>query len=372
MNSFDDEDCAGLDLAGDPVTRNRLVADPYVLLFVPFQYAGGAGGSGGGFGNSAGAGGQIGDSLTISALNGTAGGDGAGGGGGTSAYYPYANSLLILGGNAGNAGFGGGGGGSGAELCVTPNLGGSCSGIPNNTTGGNAGFGGGGGGGDIGGMGGLFGGAGGTDDGRGYGGSAGGGAAGLGGAIFQRTGTLTIDGCSFAGNTAASGVGFREPEAKGGAVFHLAGTIHWRAASTFSGNAASDAGRSGIDNPDVYGTSANGAPGIISISHSHLQTSDFVTIVNRAAAGSTITFDSSLTNAVIPVAAEISTHVGLTFDGTIGGAHNVTLRAVNNRLFCVYPGGVVFRNLRMMNGNGTGSGCGTGKERVPSMLWMGR
>ena len=330
-------------------------------LTVPTAYAGGQGGSGGDFGNSGGPGGQINQSLTVAAITGQNGSDGAGGGGGTGGGYPYNGNVLIVGGNGGNGGFAAGGGGGGGEICQVSIGAQTCTiGVANSVAGGNGGFGGGGGAGAVPGSAGLFGGVGGTDQDNGAG-LTGGGGAGLGGAIFQRAGTLTISSCSFQNNSAAAGSGNQRGQAKAGAVFYFGGVITWVTASTFSGNSATDAGLNGIDNGDVYGTTVNGAPTTITINSSTFSnpsTPDFSSVVAAAPAGSTITFDSTMTNAMAPIASEIIISKNLIIDGTIGGAHNVTLKSVGlnpPRLFCITGGIVLIKNIKLTNGGGAGS-----------------
>jgi CSLREA domain-containing protein len=166
-----------------------------------------------------------------------AGCPGGGGGGGSIAYSDGCEPGLNCpsGGHGGSAGYGGGGGG-----------GGNGAGIATGDDGGNGGFGGGGGG--DGGPGyftntkggdGGFGGGGGcgyadnsNDPGHGgiFGGNAnphyGGGGAGLGGAIFNDNGTLSVYNCTFVGNTTFAGLsaGASDGEAHGNAVFSHNGT----------------------------------------------------------------------------------------------------------------------------------------------------
>ncbi|MBC6480547.1 MAG: cadherin repeat domain-containing protein [Hormoscilla sp. GM7CHS1pb] len=150
----------------------------------------------GGLGNGSGAGGNANFVTPIPENNGNEGdsyigqkgndgGDGGfGGKGGDGAFFIYGGNggnggngvLLGWGGNGGNGGFGGGGGSGG--------------------NGGNGGFGGGGGSGGNDGLGGFGGGNG-----------NGGNGAGLGPAIFIRSGKLTIDNSYFEGNRSRSGSG---------------------------------------------------------------------------------------------------------------------------------------------------------------------
>ena len=225
---------------------------------------GGAGvGGNGGFN----CGGKGGDNPNGAASNGFCTGGGGGGGAAGPAIFlnlnaPSADSvvtpdgLLSTSGALGN--YGGGGGGGGA---------------PNTTAnGGNGGFGGGGGAGGIangnGGNGGFGGGGGnaGSAGTRGLGGpfgadalgaSGGGGGAGLGGAIFNTFGFVTIRNSTFFGNAAnggtgaggaGNGIGF------GGAIFSHQGNttiLH----STISNNTASGSGNSGANAGGIYVTS---------------------------------------------------------------------------------------------------------------------
>jgi hypothetical protein len=174
-----------------------------------FPGGGGASGFGGGGGGGAGGGGGVGG-----------GGGAAGGGGSCTNGSPGTN------GNGGGGGFGGGGG-AGSGLCCE---------------GGTGGFGGGGGRGSGGtGGGGLpgFGGGRGTTD------EGGGGGAGMGGAIFNMQGQVTIRASTLAGNAAVAGAdGVPEPaKGLGGAVFNLSGLFE-AVGSTFAGNSAEDDGDS--------------------------------------------------------------------------------------------------------------------------------
>jgi len=169
------------------------------------------------------------------------GGDGSGGGG--TSFGVQSNDT---GGAFGQGGQGTGAGGAGGGVG-----GGGGSGTDN---GGGGGFGGGGGlgggGGNPGAGGGMggFGGGGGAgvnlpgDSGFGGGGSTttvGGGGAGMGGAIFNMQGTLTITNSTLAGNSAAGGGGTVADPGKGfgGAVFNLSGSFT-AVDSTFANDSA--------------------------------------------------------------------------------------------------------------------------------------
>jgi uncharacterized repeat protein (TIGR01451 family) len=192
--------------------------------------AGGAdfGGGGGGFG------------LTDNGQGGSAGGFGGG----------SANGMGGRGGNGGNAsGFGSGSGGLGpANSGAGGNFGfGGASGNGNGAGGGGVGGGGGGslngagGGGGFGGGGGSgawagsggFGGGGGrgeTPGTAGFGGgdgsnSAGGGGAGMGGAVFNHHGNLTVINSTVSNNRALGGPGAAAGSGYGGAIFNLNGTV---------------------------------------------------------------------------------------------------------------------------------------------------
>jgi DNA-binding beta-propeller fold protein YncE len=188
-------------------------------------FGGGGGGVGGpGSGTGGGPGGSFGGN---GGDNGSPGGEGAGGGGWSSGYGSV----------GGSGGFGGGGAGS---FVVS--------------TGGNGGFGGGGGGshGNPGASGGSFGGNGGPVS-SGCGG--GGGGAGLGGAIFIRSGTLSLINSIFTNNSAIGGNGGSSAgtsgtngQGRGGAIFINDGAAANESGTTFTNNMASDG-----DN-DVYGS----------------------------------------------------------------------------------------------------------------------
>ena len=218
---------------------------------VPPDNGGGIGGAGGGPPNGMGG---------TGGGPGGAGGDGGGGGG-------YAGIEIT--GAGGDFGFGGtdarGGGGVGGGGGGNPNGGGDKGGA------GGGGFGGGGGGSDndFGGAGGGFGGGGGSGGsigsgglggfggGNGTGGSspAGGGGAGLGGAIFNMQGSLTVTNSTLTANRAIAGsdsVPVRA-EAHGGAVFNLNGTFT-AVGSTLAANTA-------IDGTSIYNLVYDGATG---------------------------------------------------------------------------------------------------------------
>ena len=154
---------------------------------------------------------------------GTDGGNGNYGGGGGGGNFPG-------GGDGGDGGFGGGGGAAGLPDFI-------------GAAGGDGGFGGGGGGGSAGiitdgdgGGGGFFGGGGGDSGG-------GGGGAGLGGAMFNDSGTVDIRNSTFTGN--GTGGGFspasEDGSGGGGAIFSVNGHLTILN-STISGNTANFAG----------------------------------------------------------------------------------------------------------------------------------
>jgi hypothetical protein len=218
--------------------------------------AGGAGGNGGGFGYGGSLGANGSGGLDPSGPGGGGGGGGVGGGGGGGGNGAAAGGGSgTRGGKAGpggGGGFGGGGGpggvgGVGGDMGFLGNDGDGGSG----GDGGIGGFGGGGGGGGTGGEEG-HGGAGGV---RGAGGigrpggfgagkgspalmdymGAGGGGAGMGGAIFNHQGTLTLRNTTLSGNSAKGGAGggstrlisgAGDPgQGLGGGIFNLNGTV---------------------------------------------------------------------------------------------------------------------------------------------------
>ncbi|HVH08073.1 MAG TPA: choice-of-anchor Q domain-containing protein, partial [Myxococcota bacterium] len=160
------------------------------------------------------------------------GGAGGYGGGGGGAGENDSNSAKV----GGAGGFGGGGGGGGEDQ-----------------NGGAGGFGGGGGGGNNDGTGpaisgaGGFGGGNGGDDGNGAvaNSAGGGGGAGLGGAIFNFGGTLTLENCTLSANAAAGGTGGTsgtvnpgtDGSGLGGALFNLNGTVSLQS-TTLASNTA--------------------------------------------------------------------------------------------------------------------------------------
>ncbi|MEG3872473.1 choice-of-anchor D domain-containing protein, partial [Microcoleus sp. Z1_B5] len=168
------------------------------------SFNGGIGGSGGAFGGAGGAGGIA-----------TVGGNGTGGGGGGGGFNTT---------NGGNGAFGGGGGSAGDQAFLNGGWGGfGGGGGAAANFGGRGGFGGGGGvsiNTNNPGAGGFGGGAGGGT--TGY--SAflpGGGGAGLGGAIFVREGSLTLQNTTFNNNTTTGGTGANNGQALAGAIFVL-------------------------------------------------------------------------------------------------------------------------------------------------------
>jgi Domain of unknown function (DUF4347) len=273
----------------------------------------GGGGGGGGLGGnggrlSAGGGvpsiiflpGNLGN-ITIGANGGSGGGDGYGfgggiGGAGASVIVNPGPGIpgTITNGNTGDAGgFGGGGGGGGDNAGGSPILGYSSGGgsggfgggggaaasggsMGRGGVGGNGGFGGGGGAGGIGpgrvnvvndgGTGGSFGGNGGGGLVRAgtFNVASGGGGAGLGGSIFIRAGSLTLNDTSFLNNSADGGAaGLSDPtltnstggQGKGGAIFvnEGASVISSNTLPTFSNITATNAGSTVTDNANVYG-----------------------------------------------------------------------------------------------------------------------
>ncbi|MEG5124546.1 DUF4347 domain-containing protein, partial [Microcoleus sp. ARI1-B5] len=225
---------------------------------------GGAGGSGGAFGGSGGAGGA----------GGANGGNGTGGGGGGGGFNFT---------NGGNGAFGGGGGAAGDQAFLNGGWGGFGGG--GGAAAGQGGRGGFGGGGGVSvninqpGAGGFGGGTGGGT--TGYSPILpGGGGAGLGGAIFVREGTLTLQNTTFNNNTATGSTGANNGQALGGAIFVLDAAA--QAAQTAqgntqgmpavvptvsafgflrtSGNTAAQNANTRTNNNDIYGTIANTAP----------------------------------------------------------------------------------------------------------------
>ena len=221
------------------------------------------------------------------------------------------SDLSITNGRAqGGMGGGGGGGGLGGGLFIydgnvsltnvafTNNIaqggGGNYGGGPGGGMFGNGGFGGGGGGANLFGMfgSGGFGGGGGDFSGLlgsqpgygGYGGGGGyagfgggggfrgsGGGAGLGGGIFVRSGSLTLNNTTFTGNTATGGTaGNYSGQGLGGAIFIMQSTTNTNGNDqgmpsalptvtsvgnpTFSGNSAADDAGTSTNDDNVYGT----------------------------------------------------------------------------------------------------------------------
>ncbi len=234
------------------------------------SFEGGAGGSGG----SQGAGGGAGFRIDENGHAGDSSGHGAGGGSPTGLGASGGNAAANGGDGGGGGGAGGsGGGGTGGGF----GAGGVGSGV---TSGGGGGVGSGGGSGFVAGGGGGFGGGGGAATGigspagaggfgggggaadivtgigagaPGFGGGtpsgvAGGGGAGMGGAIFNMQGRLTIRASTLSGNVAIGGVDDVPDHAKGigGAVFNLSGSVI-ADGSTFAANSAKYDGASIYD-----------------------------------------------------------------------------------------------------------------------------
>lgn len=212
------------------------------------------------------------------------GGGGGCGGNGTDAYIdlwdPQWNQWTGYPGKGGNGGiFGGIGGGQDGNSSVNGGEGAGGRGCASEQSkGGNGGFGGGGGGGTYAGNGGFGGGGGGSWFSAGQGGlfggdglkdtvqysfEGGGGGAGLGGAVFARSGTeLNLLNCKFSGNKAIGGSGFGQSKkglGKGGAIFVMDGASAKAVNVTFDNNDASDDGVSVgslkllCDTNDVWG-----------------------------------------------------------------------------------------------------------------------
>lgn len=191
--------------------------------------------------------------------------------------------------NGGGGGFGGSGdnkslGGSGGDLGGTPGdidsnlfgtdaIGDGAGGGGGNNGGGNGGWGGGGGSG-IGGVGGNggFGGGAGHNGSGGWGGSDdlgvfGGAGAGFGGAVFTRSGSLSLTDVSFTSNSATGGTlnGTLAGQAKGGALFVYSGAAVNMTRVAFSGSVAASADVAGIGNSAAPYTNGAKCPGFDTI-----------------------------------------------------------------------------------------------------------
>ncbi len=200
---------------------------------------GGDGGSGGadreqGGGPNGGAGGFFPNGSGNNVAAGSPGGFGGGGGGG--------GGVGGFGSHGADGGFGGGGGGGGGGQ------------------GGAGGFGGGGGGGDYHGFSGGGPGAGGFGGGAGATRGGGGGGAGLGGALFNATGTVSITNCTLTGNTAQGGAGSGGGNGSGlgGAVFNLNGSVTLTSDTLTSNTVASGGSGGSADGVDFYTLGLNG------------------------------------------------------------------------------------------------------------------
>ena len=247
----------GITLANSGSQRLFYVSPTGNLTLENLTLSGGMAQGGNGGGGAAGMGGAVFNQGTLQLIQSTLSGNTAQGGSG---YPPsYSNGGGGLGGNG--VAYGNGGGPNGGAYGAGTNGGaggfggGGGATNPFGGTGGAGGFGGGGGTGYMGGGGGFGGGAGGSEGfnraqggfgggygGLGYGGSGSGSApvisgngAGMGGAIFNAAGTVTITNTTLSGNTAKGGAGGFGGSGFGGAVFNLNGSISLLN-STLSGN----------------------------------------------------------------------------------------------------------------------------------------
>ena len=199
---------------------------------------GGLGGNGGNvYGGGGGTGGNGGNGFTPES-DGGVGGQGLGGiGGGSAGHYYFSDGGAGSGGGGGGGGGqgnngGGGSSGGGGGACgwngLNSGSGGWGGGAGGGYRGGCGGFGGGGGGGESNygncNIGGIGGGAGGVGS---VAGNAGGGGAGFGGAVFARSGALTLQNSDptghISGNTVAAGSGAHGGAAAGSGLFLMSG-----------------------------------------------------------------------------------------------------------------------------------------------------
>ncbi|EEF61997.1 hypothetical protein Cflav_PD4660 [Pedosphaera parvula Ellin514] len=232
-------------------------------------------GVGGNFGLGGTGGTGIGDTMGTDGSGGGGGGGGIGGGGGGGGIGSYS------GGGGGGGGFGGGGGVGGA--------------IGVDGAGGHGGFGGGGGGGGGGIDGPFAGGYGGGDSGFSIAAGSGGGA-GMGGAIFNHNGVLSMTNCTLALNGVAGGnggnlvavgppgtmyIGGGSGSGLGGAIFNLNGTI-----TLTSSTLASNVVIAGV--PGAGGTAGQAAGGAVYnlVYDSATNRTATITMVNSILAGS--------------------------------------------------------------------------------------
>ncbi len=261
---------AGLNVAGNSATTGAGAS---------------GGGPAGGQGGAPGASGKNGG-------NGTAGGYASGGGGGGVTGFSGGR-----GGRGGDGGFGAGGGGGGSSYYGY---------------GGTGGFGGGGGGnssfGYLGygaippGQGGYGGGGGGGRGNRGTGG--GGGGAGLGGAVFNKGGTVTITNSTLVGNTAQGGVGGAGGAAGsgvGGGLFNVNGNVTV-SNTTLSGNSAANGGGlfnySGtltVTNVTISGNSATNGGGLLNFNGVVMATNVTISANSATSGGGLINRNGTVT-----------------------------------------------------------------------------
>jgi hypothetical protein len=246
-----------------------------------------------------------------SGASGTAGGFGAGGGGG--AGGTFVNSNYLIAGSGGVGGFGGGGGGGGYSTAGRLAFGGA------------GGFGGGGGAsgfGPSGGAGGAFGGIGGNGAANNQ---VGGGGAGLGGAIFNYQGTVSLNNVSLVGNSATGGSGFSSGSGAGGAIFNYSGSVTSNNSTVADNNATTSGAGGGIYNYKASG----GATPTISLFNTALANN-----ILFASSGDPSTAGDILSGTGGTVTANGANHnfIGAS-SGTISGA-----AVLNGTAFLDFPG----------------------------------
>jgi CSLREA domain-containing protein len=356
---------------------------------------GGDGGVGGVFQTGGGGGGTItngsvptggvangGNGGSASFIGGAAGGPGGGGGGGgaTSFGSPGVGGAGGIGGGGGGGGNGcnGGGRGGGGGFGGGGGGGGNCGSVGGND-GGSGGFGGGGGGGgfvsSVGG-GSLFGGGSGGGGARCCAGPAnggGGGGAGLGGAVFNDGGTITLTNSTLSSNSAQGGsggsghiittdfggTGGGGGSAHGGAIFNLNGSATLTHCTLTSNIVQAGGGGTGVgsgsvgskDGGAIYNLQQTGGTAILNLANNTLTGNTINAIVNN---GGTLN-ESSCSAITLSPASLPSGAVGATYSQTItasGGTAPYTFAVTSGGL----PDGLTLSSNGLLSGTPT-AGC---------------
>ncbi len=361
----------------------------------------GLGGNSGGGGGAAGMGGAIfqnSGSLTLTGVT-LSGNKGAGGNSGPSSTLGSGGGgfggdqvIAVNGGSgAGGGDLGGVGGTTSANASLGGNGGDGAGGAAGVNRGGNGGFGGGGGlsvsNASVPGAGGFGGGGGGNSSGStlgvpGFGGGrdrSGGGGAGFGGAIFVRTGNLSMTDTVFTNNLAVGGgLGASAGQGKGGALFVMQGATATAVRVTFTGSIAPDAALDSFTGYDGTTFGARQCPGRDTVDFCGNLTGSFtpsptVQVLNlndsgpgslrntipAAGPGTTLVFSVKGT---IPLRSRILITKDITIQGPSAAQLTIDGGGVT-RLFFIQSGNVFISAVTLSNGlakGGSASGGGAG------------